>query len=238
MFGHLYSGLPAWTLAMLTLGLVTHIGAGGVAILSGAGAMVARKGGPIASAARNRVLPRHAFDGGSRLPPGRYGCGPRALGTDRQRLRVGFRDLPRVDRVADCPAQIRDRQFSRYRRVRRGSGDRRRSFVLAPALDAQPGDQRPWRPRCCADHPCHRRRGPWRPRHQGDPCGAASPARHASCAHLWRMCLGLFIATGSFFIGQQDDMPAFIQGSPILFILGFAPRGRHLPVGVRRAATS
>jgi hypothetical protein len=41
--------------------------------------------------------------------------------------------------------------------------------------------------------------------------------------HLWRMCLGLFIATGSFFIGQQKDMPAFMQGSPILLLLGFAP---------------
>jgi drug/metabolite transporter (DMT)-like permease len=37
------------------------------------------------------------------------------------------------------------------------------------------------------------------------------------------MCLGLFIATGSFFIGQQKDMPAFMQGSPILLLLGFAP---------------
>ncbi len=41
--------------------------------------------------------------------------------------------------------------------------------------------------------------------------------------HLWRMCLGLFVATGSFFIGQQGDMPAFMQGSPILLLLGFAP---------------
>jgi len=37
------------------------------------------------------------------------------------------------------------------------------------------------------------------------------------------MCLGLFIASGSFFIGQQADMPASIQGSPILLLLGVAP---------------
>jgi uncharacterized membrane protein len=41
--------------------------------------------------------------------------------------------------------------------------------------------------------------------------------------HLWRMCTALFVGTGSFFIGQQKVMPAFIQGSPILLVLGFAP---------------
>jgi uncharacterized membrane protein len=41
--------------------------------------------------------------------------------------------------------------------------------------------------------------------------------------HLWRMCVGWFIATGSFFLGQQKDMPAFMHGSPILLVLGFAP---------------
>ena len=43
--------------------------------------------------------------------------------------------------------------------------------------------------------------------------------------HLWRMCVAFFIATGSFFLGQQDVMPASIQGSPILFVLAFAPFG-------------
>jgi hypothetical protein len=41
--------------------------------------------------------------------------------------------------------------------------------------------------------------------------------------HLWRMCVGWFIATGSFFLGQQKDMPAFMHGSPILLVLGVAP---------------
>jgi hypothetical protein len=35
--------------------------------------------------------------------------------------------------------------------------------------------------------------------------------------HLWRMCLALFVAVGSFFIGQQRVMPEFMQGSPWLF---------------------
>ena len=41
--------------------------------------------------------------------------------------------------------------------------------------------------------------------------------------HLWRMCFAFFIATGSFFLGQQKVMPAEVRGSPILFVLAFAP---------------
>jgi len=41
--------------------------------------------------------------------------------------------------------------------------------------------------------------------------------------HLWRMCFAFFIATGSFFLGQQDVLPRAVQGSPVLFVLAFAP---------------
>jgi uncharacterized membrane protein len=41
--------------------------------------------------------------------------------------------------------------------------------------------------------------------------------------HLWRMCLALFFASGSFFIGQQKVMPRFMHGSPVLLVLGLAP---------------
>lgn len=41
--------------------------------------------------------------------------------------------------------------------------------------------------------------------------------------HLWRMCCAFFIASGSFFLGQQDVLPAAVRGSPLLFVLGFAP---------------
>lgn len=41
--------------------------------------------------------------------------------------------------------------------------------------------------------------------------------------HLWRMCSAFFIATGSFFLGQQDAMPQTIRGSPVLLVLAFAP---------------
>jgi hypothetical protein len=41
--------------------------------------------------------------------------------------------------------------------------------------------------------------------------------------HLWRMCFAFFVATGSFFLGQQDVLPQAVRGSPIVFVLAFAP---------------
>jgi len=49
-----------------------------------------------------------------------------------------------------------------------------------------------------------------------------TPAQRLS-RHLWRMCFAFFIATGSFFLGQQDVLPQAVYGSPILFVLAFAP---------------
>jgi hypothetical protein len=52
--------------------------------------------------------------------------------------------------------------------------------------------------------------------------GTLSAAQRVS-RHLWRMCFALFIATGSFFLGQQDVMPQAVRGSPILIALALAP---------------
>ena len=41
--------------------------------------------------------------------------------------------------------------------------------------------------------------------------------------HLWRMCYGLFIATGSFFLGQQQVFPAFLRGSILLTAAALLP---------------
>ena len=41
--------------------------------------------------------------------------------------------------------------------------------------------------------------------------------------HLWRMCYGLFIATGSFFLGQQQVFPASLRGSVFLTVLALLP---------------
>jgi hypothetical protein len=37
------------------------------------------------------------------------------------------------------------------------------------------------------------------------------------------MCFGLFIATGSFFLGQQQVFPAFLRGSVFLTVLAVLP---------------
>ena len=50
-------------------------------------------------------------------------------------------------------------------------------------------------------------------------------AQQRIARHLWRMCFAFFIATGSFFLGQQDVLPAALHRSPILFVLAFAPFG-------------
>jgi hypothetical protein len=41
--------------------------------------------------------------------------------------------------------------------------------------------------------------------------------------HLWRMCVALTVATGSFFLGQQKMLPVALHGSAILFIPVIAP---------------
>ena len=41
--------------------------------------------------------------------------------------------------------------------------------------------------------------------------------------HLWRMCFGLFIATGSLFLGQQQVFPDFIRESNLLFVPAILP---------------
>jgi uncharacterized membrane protein len=48
---------------------------------------------------------------------------------------------------------------------------------------------------------------------RGGIAGAPRIARH-----LWRMCTALFIAAGSFFLGQQQVMPAYMRGSSLLFV--------------------
>jgi uncharacterized membrane protein len=53
--------------------------------------------------------------------------------------------------------------------------------------------------------------------------GLAGRARIAR--HVWRICFAFFFACGSFFLGQQKVMPHWMQGSPVLMVLGLAPLG-------------
>ena len=41
--------------------------------------------------------------------------------------------------------------------------------------------------------------------------------------HLWRMCFALFIATGSFFLGQPQVFPPALRGSVYLVVLAVFP---------------
>ncbi|HEY6578179.1 MAG TPA: hypothetical protein VIY09_02565 [Rhizomicrobium sp.] len=41
--------------------------------------------------------------------------------------------------------------------------------------------------------------------------------------HLWRMCVALFVAAASFFLGQQKLLPVILRGSPLMFIPTFLP---------------
>lgn len=52
--------------------------------------------------------------------------------------------------------------------------------------------------------------------------GRLSTGRRLS-RHVWRMCVAFFIATGSFFLGQQDVMPEAVRGSALLFVPALAP---------------
>lgn len=46
--------------------------------------------------------------------------------------------------------------------------------------------------------------------------------KHRILRHLWRMCVPLYIAASSFFVGQEQVFPEVLQSSPYLMIPQFA----------------
>ncbi len=67
--------------------------------------------------------------------------------------------------------------------------------------------------------------------------------------HLWRMCFAFWIATGSFFIGQMDEFPAWLQHFGIVALPAFFPllamfywlwriKGRKVMTGLTLARSS
>ena len=60
--------------------------------------------------------------------------------------------------------------------------------------------------------------GDMRMLYEGGLKGARRLARH-----LWRMCFGLFIATGSFFLGQMKFIPASVRFMPLIWVLAIGP---------------
>jgi hypothetical protein len=59
--------------------------------------------------------------------------------------------------------------------------------------------------------------------------GGGISRRQRITRHLWHMCFGLFIATGSFFLGQQPVFPAFLRGSVLLMVLATGMPTGSLP---------
>jgi len=53
---------------------------------------------------------------------------------------------------------------------------------------------------------------------RGGISGAQRVARH-----IWRMCFGLFVASGSLFLGQQQVFPDWLRETPVLYIAALAP---------------
>ena len=51
----------------------------------------------------------------------------------------------------------------------------------------------------------------------------APQGRRRLVRHLWRMCVALFIATASFFLGQAKVIPAPLRITPLLVILALFP---------------
>ena len=41
--------------------------------------------------------------------------------------------------------------------------------------------------------------------------------------HVWRMCFGLFVATGSLFLGQMQMFPEWLRDTPVLYVAALAP---------------
>jgi uncharacterized membrane protein len=46
----------------------------------------------------------------------------------------------------------------------------------------------------------------------------AIAGKHRLARHLWRMGFAMFVATGSFFLGQADELPAWMRVMPLLAV--------------------
>jgi len=220
-FPHLFAGSPPWLLTLAAIGVTVHIGAGGIGIVSGTGALATRKGWPahrafgkvfiiamLANAAMASTLAAILV----------------ARGVSEQMSNV-FGGLFAFYLIVTAWITVRRPEGSVGRlelvgfALALGMTALTALGLLKIAAGARPDNGVPVAAPIsvfliallCAglDLKVILRRGV---------AGAARIARH-----LWRMCVGMFIATGSFFIGQQQDMPRFMHGSPALIALGFAP---------------
>lgn len=196
--------------------LALHIGGGGVGMVSGAVALTARKGGPIHRAAGNVffvAMMSMAGVGGLVAP----------FLADRVSTLAGFltfylvvtawltgrRRPGRIERlemaaaIVPLTAIVLGLTFARMAAASPdgmldGTPPQANYLFVTVGVIALAGDL----------HLMLRR-------------GLAGAARIAR--HVWRMCVSLFIAAGSFFLGQQQVLPKAWHGSPLLFIPVLAP---------------
>ncbi|HEV7157271.1 MAG TPA: hypothetical protein VGN38_02835 [Caulobacteraceae bacterium] len=221
-FNHLFSGAPSWLIAAAMVGVIIHVSAGGVGILSGAAAIALRKG------ERHHRLAGNVFFAAMVTMAAAAGIMATAL------VALGV-----VAQVNNLFASL----FTLYLvgtawgTVKRPEGTTGRweiaafiaglgivgiaLFAIAPLLSGPAGRHSgaPWfAPYIFAAVASLAAATDLKVILRGGITGAARVARH-----LWRMCVAWFVASGSFFLGQQKDMPPAIQDSPVLVILGFAP---------------
>jgi uncharacterized membrane protein len=222
MFRHLFHGSTPWLLAVLTVGPIVHVGSGAVAILSGAGALIARKGGRthrrfgtvffgamLSMAVAASTLALVAVRRGHLEQMGNVFGGVFAfylVTTGWLTVRRPQGALGRAE-IGGCAAAVAIAAVALVWLLPYSLGPEGRSHGVPTAA-----------PIILASVATLLAALDLKVILKGGVSGLSRTLRH-----LWRMCLGMFIATGSFFIGQQTDMPAAIRGSPILVFLGFAP---------------
>lgn len=191
--------------------LVLHVGGGGVAIVSGYGAMVAKKGGRLHRLSGNVFFASMLTMAGvaaivaPMLPDGPWVNTPAAIFTLYLTLTAWLTARRRPGETgraeaALVAAPIGIAAVGLYLAVTSGGSGMYGpvyAFAVVGALAA------------LRDVAMLR---------QGGISGVARTARH-----LWRMSAAFFVATGSFFFGQADVLPDAVRQSAIPMVLGLGP---------------
>jgi uncharacterized membrane protein len=216
MILHATQASPWWIHALAAVALFLHVGAGFVGIVSGTAAVSFRKGGQLHRLAGEIFV-------GAMLTMGAVGAAMAVVLSQWTNVMGGTFTFYLIASA-----------WATVRRKDGGAGAFEATAMLAAIGAAVAGvwfawlgaqrpdgliDGQPWQPAVLfAAIAALAATLDFRVLRRGGIAGVPRLARH-----LWRMCLGLFIAASSFFIGQQQVMPVATQGSPLLFIPAFAP---------------
>lgn len=207
------AGAPWIAHAAAAAALALHVGGGGVAILSGYGAMAAKKGGRLHRLSGNvffasmLVMAGVAAIVAPMLPDGQWVNTPAAIFTLYLTLTAWLTARRRPGETGRAEAAlvavpIGIAAVGLYLAVTSGGSGVYGpvyAFAVVGAL--------------AAARDVAMLRG-------GGISGVARTARH-----LWRMSAAFFVATGSFFFGQADVLPEAVRQSAIPMVLGLGPLG-------------